>query len=208
MRTRNVSEVKKDMLSLVHILAKRLPKMLCVIYRVTLHKRTDAPNVADFVWLETQRLRQRIKVIWCSVIFKTASGLRGTEKKRRICVLDDRRSDDNMSTLALSTLIWHNYTTLNHCQWKLLICITHSGKMELLIGEQADKHSTLNVFDFLKQRKKTLPCLIWDTYWYTYWRCIHLICKKSLLTYSLTVFVRVLSQVWPIFFQTPCFYSF
>lgn len=31
--------------------------------------------------------------------------------------------------------------------------------MELLIGERADKHSTLNVFDFLKQRKKTFLVL-------------------------------------------------
>lgn len=66
--------------------------------------------------------------------------------------------------------------------------------MELLIGEWADKHSTLNVFDFLKQRKK--PC------------CIHLICKKSFLTYSLKVFVRVLSQVLPIFFRRPVFTPF
>lgn len=43
----------------------------------------------------------------------------------------ERGSDDNKDTLALSTLIWHDFTTLNHCKRKLFICMTQCGKMGL-----------------------------------------------------------------------------
>lgn len=158
MRTKNVSEVKKDMLSLVHILAKRLPKMLCVITESRYARGQTLPKLQIlFDWRLAFETEDKSNLIFLHL--QNCFGGWGNGKECRICVLVDRRSDDNMSTFALSTLISHNYTTLNHCQWKLLICITHSGKMELLIGERADKHSTLNVFDFLKQRKKTFLVL-------------------------------------------------
>lgn len=60
MRTKNVSEVKKDMLSLVHIHAKRLPKMLCVI---TESHYARAQTLRMLQILFDWRLRQRTKVI-------------------------------------------------------------------------------------------------------------------------------------------------
>lgn len=74
--------------------------------------------------------------------------------------------------------------------------------MELLIGERADKHSTLNVFDFLKHRKKPF-LVISETLTDTLTNvAFTLSVKKSFLTYSLKVFVHVLSGV------AHCFYSF
>lgn len=152
MRTKNV-EWRKTCCHLVHILAKRLPKMLCVITE-SCYARGQTLRMLQilFDWRLTFETGDKSNLIFLHL--QTCFGGEGNGKECRICVLVDHRSDDNMSTLALSTLISHNYTTLNHCEWKLLICITHSGKMVLLIGERADKHSTLNVFDLLKQRKK------------------------------------------------------
>lgn len=148
--------VKKDMLSLVRILTKRLPKMLCVITE-SCYARGQTLRMLQilFDWRLTFETEDKSNLIFLHL--QNCWGGQRNGKECRICVLANHRSDDNMSTLALSTFISHNYTTLNHCEWKLLICITHSGKTELLIGEGADKHSTLNVFDFLKQRRKNPP---------------------------------------------------
>lgn len=104
MRTKNVSEVKKDMLSLVHILAKCLPKMLCVI---TESRYARGQTLRMFQILFDWRLTFEAKVIWFSFIFKTASGVRGAEKSAGSACWT---TVEVMITLLLCQLLSHTIT--------------------------------------------------------------------------------------------------
>lgn len=129
-------------------------------YRVTLHQRTDDPNIAG-VKTHVSNSGQK-SFDFPSSEKQNASGKE--EKDCSICMSVDHESGDNMSTLALSTFIWCDCTTQNHCMRMLCICMTECGKIELLIGKVSDRHSTVNVSE-LKQQKTnhiSFPSHPWD----------------------------------------------
>lgn len=128
-------------------------------YRVTLHQRTDSPNIAD---IKTHVSHSGQK----SFDFPSSEKIMPQVKNGtvcRICLSVERGSEDNVNTLALSPLSWCDFTTLNHCKWKLFICMTHCGKLGLLIGQFPDKHSTFNVFELKQQQKKNSAYLITES---------------------------------------------
>lgn len=111
MRTKNVSEERH---AVTCAYSRQAPSENVVCnYRVTLRRRSEC---CRYCLTGDSRLRQKTKSNLIFLHLQNCFRGEGNRKECRICVLDDHRSDDNMSTLALSTLISHNYTTLNHCE--------------------------------------------------------------------------------------------
>lgn len=125
-------------------------------YRVTLHQRTDYPNIAG---IKTHVSHSGQKSFdFPSSEKQNASGKE--EKVRRICMSVDHESDDSMNTLALSTFIGCDGTTLNRCMRMLFVCMTQCGKMGLLIGKFSDKHSTAHVLKLKQQKTHLISFLV------------------------------------------------